>query len=305
MRRCRLENESARGRGMTYKVALCGLTARDERLIEIVISRAPNPKYRLSIGKAAALGDAHIAVVDASSMVHAEGELSELRALNPALVIVYVSDLGISGESRYRIERRSLLLQIGRVLDSVVECELMNAPAQTEPALGRPDAVAAQRAKSAASAVTGTTLERAPLHPLRALIVDDSLTVREQLRSALDRVGILSDPADDAASAIAQLAINRYDLVFMDVVMPGTDGYEVCRKIKKDIYTRGVPVLMLTSRSSPFDRARGALAGCDSYLVKPITWETFFTAVDKVLSKHFRNDRAMLNARGYRSALSG
>lgn len=289
---------------MTYKVALCGLTARDERLIEIVISRAPNPKYRFAIGKAAALGDAHIAVVDAASVVHAEGELSELRALNPALITVYVSDLGISGESRYRIERRSLLLQIGRVLDSVVECELLNTSGHSDPALAKAETVAALRSKSAAPAVAANVLERAPLQPLRALIVDDSLTVREQLRSALDRAGILSDPADDAASAIAQLAINRYDLVFMDVVMPGTDGYEVCRKIKKDTYTRGIPVLMLTSRSSPFDRARGALAGCDSYLVKPITWETFFAAVDKVLSKHFRNDRAMLNARGYRSSLS-
>ena len=87
--------------------------------------------------------------------------------------------------------------------------------------------------------------------------------------------------------------------------MPGADGYEVCRNIKKNIYTRSMPVIMLTSRSSPFDRARGALAGCDSYLVKPITWETFFTAVDKTLMKSARNDRGLLTARGYRPAKVG
>ena len=87
--------------------------------------------------------------------------------------------------------------------------------------------------------------------------------------------------------------------------MPGADGYEVCRSIKKGAYTRSTPVLMLTSRSSPFDRARGALAGCDSYLVKPITWETFFNAIDKVLAKRFRNDRVLLTARGYRASASG
>lgn len=288
---------------MTYKVALCGLTARDERLIEIVISRAPNPKHRYIVGQAAALGKAHIAVVDAVSL-HVESQLANLRTLNPALIVVYVSDLGLSGESRYRIERRSLLLHIGRVLDAVVVNELLTARSASGSTSPKPNAATVVQGKSAtAHDPVGGKPERPLLQPLRALIVDDSLTVREQLRSALDRSGILSDTAEDAVSAIAQLATKRYDLVFLDVVMPGSDGYEVCRGIKKDIYTRGIPVLMLTSRSSPFDRARGALAGCDSYLVKPITWETFFTAVDKVLSKHFRDDRDLLDARGYRSAL--
>ena len=91
------------------------------------------------------------------------------------------------------------------------------------------------------------------------------------------------------------------NLAFLDVVMPGTDGYELCRKIKHNSYTRLMPVLMLTSRSSPFDRARGALSGCDSYLTKPITWDTFSQSVDKALMKSFRNDRAQMIARGYRT----
>jgi len=62
-----------------------------------------------------------------------------------------------------------------------------------------------------------------------------------------------------------------------------------------------MPVLMLTSRSSPFDRARGALSGCDSYLIKPITWDTFSQAVDKALMKYFRIDREQMIARGYRA----
>ncbi len=94
---------------------------------------------------------------------------------------------------------------------------------------------------------------------------------------------------------------NSYNLAFLDVVMPGTDGYELCRKIKHNSDTRLMPVLMLTSRSSPFDRARGALSGCDSYLTKPITWDTFSQSVDKALMKAFRNDRSQMIARGYRS----
>jgi two-component system, cell cycle response regulator len=284
---------------MIYKVALCGLTVRDERLIDIVIARAPNPKHRYAVGAMAATGDAHLAVADAAS-AHAESQLAELRALNPALVVVYVSDLGLSGDSRYRIERRSLLLRINRMLDDIVETELMQRPAAATS-----DGSAGPGRQDAFTADAAAMLEHAPLQPLRALIVDDSLAVREQLRSALDRAGIVGEMADSAESALVRLAANAYDLVFLDVVMPGADGYEVCRSIKKNSYTRNMPVLMLTSRSSPFDRARGALAGCDSYLVKPITWETFFSAVDKVLAKHFRNDRALLIARGYKAALAG
>lgn len=286
---------------MTYKVALCGLTVRDERLISIVISRAPNPKYNFTVGIVADLGEAHIAVADASSP-HAEGQLAELRALNPNLVVVFISDLGLSGDSRYRIERRSLLLRINRELDSVVEGELLNRPAAIQKAVaGNVTRIQPETAFKEAT----PPLEHVALRPLHALIVDDSLTVREQLRSALDRAGIMSDQAENAEAAMLKIAANTYDVVFLDVVMPGADGYEVCRTIKKNAYTRSIPVLMLTSRSSPFDRARGALAGCDSYLVKPITWETFFTAVDKVLAKHFKNDRTLMTARGYRAALAG
>jgi len=288
---------------MVYKVALCGMSARDARLIEIVITRAPNPRHRYQVGAVQVLGTAQIAVVDAASMAHAQSELTELRANNPMLICVYVSDSGQQGDSRHRIARRSLLLQIGRELDHIVDEHLQGA--STTAAQTAPRAEVAAQPAPRRSGAAAQLADHAQLQPLRALIVDDSLAVREQLRSALDRAGIHSDSADNAASALAQLAVNRYDLVLLDVVMPGTDGYEVCRSIKKDAYTRSVPVLMLTSRSSPFDRARGALAGCDSYLVKPITWEGFFTAIDKVLVKHFRNDKALLNARGYRPALAG
>ncbi len=290
---------------MTYKVALCGLTARDQRLIEIVITRAPNPKYPYQVGSTESLGEAHIAIIDVSSL-YAESQLAELRALNPDIVPVFLSDLGLTGDSRYRLERRSLLLRVNRLLDEVVENELLNSSnLKTSDAKKSNVSNLPQVKQDVAFLDAPAPLEQAPLQPLHALIVDDSLTVREQLRSALDRAGIVSDQADCAEAALAKLQSSHYDIVFLDVVMPGADGYEVCRTIKKNAYTRSVPVLMLTSRSSPFDRARGALAGCDSYLVKPITWETFFTAVDKVLAKHFRNDRALLSARGYRAALAG
>ena len=103
------------------------------------------------------------------------------------------------------------------------------------------------------------------------LVIDDSPTVRRQLLEALVPMGLDVEVANGGKEAARLLTIQRYDLIFVDVVMPDIDGYKLTRLIKKDKVMRNVPVVMLTSRSSPFDLLRGALAGCNSYLVKPVS----------------------------------
>ncbi len=102
------------------------------------------------------------------------------------------------------------------------------------------------------------------------LVVDDSLPARTYMQQKLAALSPVLTHVDFAASgdeAIAQLKTGaRYDLIFMDVMMPGTDGYKTCKWIKANKPTF---VVMLTSRSSPFDKVRGAMSGCDTYLVKP------------------------------------
>lgn len=283
---------------MTYHVALCGLTARDARLLEIVVNRANGGRHAFRVAEAENMSEPRAAIVDAGSPRSME-LYEELRRRHPDLISVTISDHGMAGDTRYRIQRRSLLLQVLKVLDDLADHEFVGSKVSAHP-------TATVQATSPA-ANTGTPAEAAFVaggtgepQPLRALVVDDSLTVREQMRQALLRLGIASDQADSAEAAMRLLERGAYDLAFLDVVMPGTDGYELCRRIKQNSYLRGMPVLMLTSRSSPFDRARGALSGCDSYLVKPITWDLFSQAVDKALLKHFRNDRAQMIARGYR-----
>lgn len=290
-----------------YGVGLCGLSARDARLIEIVVARAPTSRYRFTVADAATLGHCDIAVVDIQSPLSAEG-LQQARSKNPRLVPVYISDHGLLGESRFRLARRSLLLQILRTLEQVVDQELLSTKVQVLPTRTAPitvnPAMAPAREASVALIAGGdaAVAERASeFPPLTALVVDDSLTVRRQLEAALDRAGVRAISAENAEAAMGEMSKRGFDLIFLDVVMPGIDGYELCRKVKQNPYLRGTPVLMLTSRSSPFDRARGALAGCDTYLVKPITWQAFYEAVDRVLAKAFQNDRKLMAARGYRA----
>jgi two-component system, cell cycle response regulator len=284
---------------MTYSVALCGLTARDSRLLEIVINRANSGRHTFHASQVENATSPRVAIVDASSQLSLE-MYQNLRQRCPDLLAITISDHGMAGDTRYRIERKSLFLQVMRVLEDLAEHEFTGTKVSSHPTLAAQQAQSASSLAAAADSAFVTGQAGQP-QPLSALVVDDSLTVREQMRMALERLGIACDQAESAEAAMQLLKHNSYNLAFLDVVMPGTDGYELCRKIKQNSYTRLMPVLMLTSRSSPFDRARGALSGSDSYLTKPITWDTFSQAVDKALMKHFRNDRAQMIARGYRT----
>lgn len=107
--------------------------------------------------------------------------------------------------------------------------------------------------------------------PQSILIVDDSLAVRAYLRSLLEARGFLITEAVSAHAALDAVTQQRFACVLMDVLMPGIDGYEGCRQIKAKLRgAQAVPVVMLTSKSSPFDRIRGKMAGCDAYLTKPV-----------------------------------
>lgn len=116
-----------------------------------------------------------------------------------------------------------------------------------------------------------------------ALVVDDSLPVRKQIEFEFRLMGVEADLAESAEVAITQLQKRKYDIIFLDVVMPGMDGYAACKRIRKLPNYQSVPIVLLTSRSSSFDKLKGALAGCDTYLVKPINHNDF----EAVLQKHF------------------
>jgi twitching motility two-component system response regulator PilG len=107
-------------------------------------------------------------------------------------------------------------------------------------------------------------------HELAALVVDDSLPVRVQMRAALERIAKHVDFAETGEDALGLIESRRYDVVFLDVILPGLDGYEVCKRIRKSASNQRTPVVMLTSNSSPADRIKGKLAGCDTYLIKPV-----------------------------------
>lgn len=267
-----------------FIVALCSLLPKDARLLEIVLTRAPGRKHEFKLVNGAEAGFADIAIVDAD-----KGESSDLKRISAdsaGLVSIFISDSGTAGHGDHRIARKSLVLHCFRLLESVADAKLRGD-------LGEP-------AKVQAPAAIETPKAEAPQPglTLSALVVDDSAAVRTQLEVTLKRLGLNVDTAQHAEEALNTLRSRRYDLVFLDVVMPGMNGYDLCRQVRALPSGRYVPVVMLTSRTSPFDRARGALAGCDTYLTKPVAVKDFYAAVHKALTKRYTADE--LSARSYR-----
>jgi two-component system, cell cycle response regulator len=118
------------------------------------------------------------------------------------------------------------------------------------------------------------------------LIVDDSIAIRAQLRALLEPYGLEVTEFDNAEAAINAASSTLFGCILMDVVMPGMDGYEACRRIKANkFFNRSSNVVMLTSKTSPFDHIMGKMAGCDAYLSKPIDPKHLYEVVSRYVAK--------------------
>lgn len=104
----------------------------------------------------------------------------------------------------------------------------------------------------------------------KILIVDDSPTDRHFLLEALSKAGYQCVTAENGDEAIAKSKTERPDLILMDVVMPGTSGYQATRAITRDDATKHIPVIMCTSKQQETDRIWGLRQGARDYLMKPI-----------------------------------
>ncbi len=106
--------------------------------------------------------------------------------------------------------------------------------------------------------------------PEKILIVDDETGARAALEFLLRREGFEVRDAADGPAAIQECALFRPDLILLDIVMPGMDGFEVCRRIKATPETRLTPVVLITGLTGTEDRIMGINAGADDFLSKPI-----------------------------------
>jgi twitching motility two-component system response regulator PilH len=116
------------------------------------------------------------------------------------------------------------------------------------------------------------------------LIVDDSPTEVHLLRQFLEKAGFETDAAQDGSECLAKARARRPDVVIMDIVMPGMNGYQATRELSRDPETASIPVVMVTTKGNETDRVWGMRQGACDYLVKPVTEEQLVTRVRAALN---------------------
>ena len=116
---------------------------------------------------------------------------------------------------------------------------------------------------------------------IKVMVIDDSNTIRRSTEIFLSQTKCEIILATDGFDAMSKIVDCHPDIIFVDVMMPRLDGYQTCMLIKKNTRFRTVPVVMLTSKTGVFDRARGRMAGSNDYITKPFTQEEFLGAICK------------------------
>jgi len=121
------------------------------------------------------------------------------------------------------------------------------------------------------------------LNGKRILVVDDEAKIRMLIRKYAEFEGYTVEEASDGMDAVKLCREKDYDVIIMDVMMPGLDGFSACREIRKN---KNIPVLMLSARGEEYDRLHGFELGVDDYVVKPFSPRELMMRVNVIVSRH-------------------
>jgi two-component system phosphate regulon response regulator OmpR len=120
----------------------------------------------------------------------------------------------------------------------------------------------------------------------RILVVDDDLRLRDLLKRYLTEQGFATDTVPDGAALDRALTRNRYDLVVLDVMLPGEDGFAICRRLRGSASAEAnIPIIMLTAKGDEVDRIVGLEMGADDYLPKPFNPRELVARIHAVLRR--------------------
>lgn len=262
----------------TFRIATFGLSTYESRVLQTICIISRNRPRTYEICDANTPEPADFAIVDRDDPA-ATADWERYQSTNPMAGAVMLTKHPMQGMSDNLISRPIMATRLLAILDNLQKSSESPAfaPGEALETGEMPSAAHPTSAEARSSSARGAWLT--------ALVVDDSLPIRRQIQIELKQFVGKVDLAEDGEQALELIAEKAYDIVFLDVVLPGMDGYKICRTIKRNKSTKDTPVIMLTGKSSPFDRVKGKLAGCDTYLTKPVDHATFQKVVHKYLSQ--------------------
>ena len=118
----------------------------------------------------------------------------------------------------------------------------------------------------------------------KILIVDDLATEMVVMKSAVSNLGHSSVTANDGEMAVQMAESEKPDLILLDIVLPKMDGFQACRKIKKNPATAHIPVILVSTKDGDSDKFWGIKQGASDYITKPIDTEALQAAIKKNLN---------------------
>ncbi len=181
------------------------------------------------------------------------------------------------------LQRPLLVTRVMRAIDDAAQLlKSRPAVAAVNPEIVTEPEALVPETPAPTNVVPENTTEIPETYRYMALVVDDSAAIRKQLEIELRHANIAADFAETGEEALEKSAQKQYDLVFLDVIMPGIDGYEVCRKMRSSKTMKKTPIIMLSGKTSPLDEVQGVIAGASTYLTKPVQHEQFQQTLKRV-----------------------
>lgn len=120
----------------------------------------------------------------------------------------------------------------------------------------------------------------------RILVIEDEVHIQELLKYNLEKNGFEVSLADNGVDGLEIATKGRYDLILLDLMLPGLDGLEICKRLRGDKETRKTPIIMLTAKGEEFDKVLGLELGADDYVTKPFSVKELVARVRATLRRY-------------------
>lgn len=265
------------GNKIQHTVKLIGLSEHEQKVLNAIflLSKTRPTSFDLFDGDENNKPEMMIVNFDDAGAVHEWQTLCIQNTEYPSIPVIRVTRVRSRDTENYYMRRPFIITRMLSLFERLATKEFDSSAdgAFEDDDLLDSSTPAKERAQKQASTDESAKTEENGLASV--LVVDDSLPVRIQMNMALKSYVKQVDLAETGEKALELIKENRYDMIFLDVILPGVDGYEICKIIKKDENFKETPVIMLTGNSSSADQVKGTLAGCDSYLIKPVKSELF------------------------------
>ncbi len=247
-----------------FNVLLFGLTQYEQQVINRIFSLTRYRTRRYQMITNLKLNKAHIAIVDTMHML--EFERLSTASSNETLPRLILDSLthktAIKSDLVRPLNSKSLISKLDQltIKDYQFVPELVINDVQQSDKLDR---------------LLHNIVNSIPKNNARVLVVDDSPSARTKMSLELELFGINVEEMSHGHDALVRIPKGRYDIIFLDVSLGDgdLDGFSLCKKIKADALTKRIPVCMMTGKTSPINKVKGAIAGCDAYLTKPVDAE--------------------------------